>query len=646
MTEEIKNKEIKKKTARKTKEGGNKTVARRTYNKNTNKDNNKERNKEKNIPKKDLKKESKKEVSEGLKKEIKKETKTTRKPKVNKTNKKNNSIFKKSKLKIIPLGGLHEIGKNITVFEYENEIIVVDCGLSFPEDDMLGIDLVIPDITYLEKNVDKIKGLIITHGHEDHIGAVPYLLKKINIPIYATRLTAGLIRNKLEEHKLLRSTKLNEVVQGQTIELGKNFKVEFIRSSHSIPDSVMLAITTPAGTVLHTGDFKVDYTPIDGKIMDFGRIAELGKEGILALMSDSTNAERKGFTMSERSVGEVFDKLFLHCTKRIVVATFASNVHRVQQIVNAAVKYDRKIAVCGRSMINMIETARELGYIECPENIFIDIDMISNYPDERLVIITTGSQGEPMSALTRMAAGDHRKVKITPNDLVIISATPIPGNEKFVSKVIDDLMQIGAEVVYSSLEAIHVSGHACQEEQKLILALAKPKYFIPVHGEYRQLIAHSETAQSMGVEKDNIIMMSNGRILEINDEGAEFTSSVQSGRVLVDGLGVGDVGNIVLRDRQHLSQDGLIVIVLTMDASTGEVVAGPDVISRGFVYVKESENLMDDVKSVVRHEIKKCEERGIRDWATIKSAARENLRDYIFMKTKRNPMIIPIIMEV
>lgn len=655
MTEEVKNKEVKKKTTRKTREGGNKTAVRkRTYNKNINKDNSIEKTVIKNIETKELKKENKKELKRGINKgknketnkEINKEVKTTRKPRVNKTNKKNNSIFKKSKLKIIPLGGLHEIGKNITVFEYENEIIVVDCGLSFPEDDMLGIDLVIPDITYLEKNVEKIKGLIITHGHEDHIGAVPYLLKKINIPIYATRLTAGLIRNKLEEHKLLRSTKLNEVMQGQTIELGNNFKIEFIRSSHSIPDSVMLAITTPAGTVLHTGDFKVDYTPIDGKIMDFGRIAELGNEGILALMSDSTNAERKGFTMSERSVGEVFDKLFLHCTKRIVVATFASNVHRVQQIVNAAVKYDRKIAVCGRSMINMIETARELGYIDCPENIFIDIDMISNYPDERLVIITTGSQGEPMSALTRMAAGDHRKVKITPNDLVIISATPIPGNEKFVSKVIDDLMQIGAEVVYSSLEAIHVSGHACQEEQKLILALAKPKYFIPVHGEYRQLIAHSETAQSMGVEKDNIIMMSNGRILEINEEGAEFTSSVQSGRVLVDGLGVGDVGNIVLRDRQHLSQDGLIVIVLTMDASTGEVVAGPDVISRGFVYVKESENLMDDVKSVVRHEIKKCEERGIRDWATIKSAARENLRDYIFMKTKRNPMIIPIIMEV
>ncbi len=555
-------------------------------------------------------------------------------------------IFKKSNLKIIPLGGLHEIGKNITVFEYENEIIVVDCGLSFPEDDMLGIDLVIPDISYLEKNVDKIKGLIITHGHEDHIGAVPYLLKKINIPIYATKLTAGLIRNKLEEHKLLRSTELHEVIQGQTISLGKNFKVEFIRSSHSIPDSVMLAITTPAGTVLHTGDFKVDYTPIDGKIMDFGRIAELGNQGILALMSDSTNAERKGFTMSESSVGEVFDKLFLHCTKRIVVATFASNVHRVQQIVNCAVKYNRKIAVCGRSMINMIETARELGYIDCPENIFIDIDMINSYADENLVIITTGSQGEPMSALTRMAAGDHRKVKITPNDLVIISATPIPGNEKFVSKVIDDLMQIGAEVVYSSLEAVHVSGHACQEEQKLIIALAKPKYFIPVHGEYRQLIAHSETAQSMGIDKNHIIMMSNGRILELNDHQAEFTTSVPCGRVLVDGLGVGDVGSIVLRDRQHLSQDGLIIIVLTMDSATGEVVAGPDVISRGFVYVRESENLMDDVKSVVRHEIKKCEERGIRDWGTIKSATRENLRDYIFMKTKRNPMIIPIIMEI
>ena len=541
---------------------------------------------------------------------------------------------------------MHEIGKNITVFEYENEMIIVDCGLSFPEDDMLGVDLVIPDITYLEQNVNKIKALVITHGHEDHIGAVPYLLKKINIPIYATKLTAGLIRNKLEEHKLVNSTKLIEVNQGQTINLGKYFKIEFIRSSHSIPDSVMLGITTPAGTILHTGDFKVDFTPIDGKIMDLGRIAELGNQGVLALMSDSTNSERKGFTMSEKSVGDVFDKLFLHCTKRIVVATFASNVHRVQQIVNCAIKYGRKIAVCGRSMINMITTARELGYIECPENLFIDIDMIKNYTDEQLVIITTGSQGETMSALTRMANGEHRKVKITPNDLIIISATPIPGNEKYVSKVIDDLMQIGAEVVYSSLEDVHVSGHACQEEQKLIIALAKPKYFIPVHGEYRQLVAHSETAQSMGIEKENIIMMQNGRVLEINEEGIEFTGVVPNGRVLVDGLGVGDVGNIVLRDRQHLSQDGLIIIVLTMDSGTGEVIAGPDVISRGFVYVRESENLMDEVKAVVRKEIRRCEENGVRDWSTIKSTVRDNLRDYVFAKTKRNPMIIPIIMEV
>lgn len=631
-TREMETKEgIKKTTRRKTQPSGK--VTKRKIDVNDKTANKKEESTEKTIRRKNQLTDYKKNTR------TEKRERTTKKPK-------NEEIFKKSKLKIIPLGGLHEIGKNITVFEYENEIIIVDCGLSFPEDDMLGVDLVIPDVTYLEKNVEKIKGLVITHGHEDHIGAVPYLLRKINIPIYATRLTAGLIRNKLEEHKLLRSTELNEVMQGEVINLGNNFKVEFIRSSHSIPDSVMLAITTPAGTVLHTGDFKVDYTPIDGKIMNFGRIAELGNKGILALMSDSTNAERKGFTMSESSVGEVFDKLFSHCTKRIVVATFASNVHRVQQIVNSAVKYKRKIAICGRSMINMINTARELNYIDCPEDIFIDIDMMNTYNDEQLVIITTGSQGEPMSALTRMAAGDHRKVKITSNDLVIISATPIPGNEKFVSKVIDDLMQIGAEVVYSSLYDIHVSGHACQEEQKLIMALAKPKYFIPVHGEYRQLIAHSDTAEMMGIEKKNIIMLSNGRVLEINEESAELTTSVPSGRVLVDGLGIGDVGNIVLRDRQHLSQDGLIVIVLTMDSNTGEVVAGPDVISRGFVYVRESENLMDDVKSVVRNEIRKCEELGIRDWGTIKSTTRETLRDYIFMKTKRNPMIIPIIMEV
>lgn len=553
--------------------------------------------------------------------------------------------FKKENLKIIPLGGLDEIGKNITVFEYGNEIVLVDCGLEFPEDDMLGVDLVIPDITYLEKNQDKIKGLVITHGHEDHIGSIPYLLKQINVPIYATKLTIGLIKNKLEEHKLLSSTKLVTVEQGQTVHFG-NIRVEFIRSSHSIPDSVMLAIHTPAGTVLHTGDFKVDYTPIDNQLMDFGRIAELGNKGIVALLSDSTNAERKGFTMSESSVGEVFDKLFLHNTKRIVVATFASNVHRVQQIVNSAVKYGRKIAVCGRSMINMIETAKGLGYIDAPENLFIDIDMIKNYPDEQLVIITTGSQGEAMSALTRMAAGEHKKVVITPNDMVIISATPIPGNEKLVSNVINDLMQIGAEVVYSALEDIHVSGHACQEEQKLILALAKPKFFIPVHGEYRQLRAHAETAKKMGIPPENIFLLNNGRVLEVNKKEAKLTTSVPSGKILVDGLGVGDVGNIVLRDRQHLSQDGLIVIVMTMDSATGEIVSGPDVVSRGFVYVRESENLMEDVKKVIREEVRNFEEQGIRDWSTIKSTLKDNLRDYIFQKTKRNPMILPIIMEV
>ena len=553
--------------------------------------------------------------------------------------------FKGENLKIIPLGGLHEIGKNITVFEYGNELVLVDCGLEFPEDDMLGVDLVIPDITYLERNKEKIKGLVITHGHEDHIGSIPYILKQINMPIYATPLTVGLIKNKLEEHHLERTTTLNTVLPGETVKFG-NVSVEFIRSSHSIPDSVMLAIKTPVGVVLHTGDFKIDFTPIDDNIMDLGRIAELGNEGVLALLSDSTNSERKGYTMSERSVGDVMDRLFLNTSKRIVVATFASNVHRVQQIVNSAIKYRRKVAICGRSMQNMIEIARKLGYIQAPDNVFIDIDMIKNYNDEQLVIITTGSQGETMSALTRMAAGEHKKVVITPNDLVIISATPIPGNEKYVSKVIDDLMQIGAEVIYSSLEAIHVSGHACQEEQKLILALAKPKYFIPVHGEYRQLKAHAETAKQLGIESKNIFLMENGRVLEINEEEAKFTNSVPSGKVLVDGLGVGDVGNIVLRDRQHLSQDGLIVIVMTMDSNTGEIISGPDVVSRGFVYVRESENLMDEVKKVVREEVRKCEERRIKDWATIKSSVKDTLRDYIFTKTKRNPMILPIIMDV
>ena len=554
------------------------------------------------------------------------------------------TIFKKEKLKIIPLGGILEIGKNITVFEYKNDIIIVDCGLGFPEDDMLGVDLVIPDISYLEKNKEKIRGLVVTHGHEDHIGSIPYLLKQINVPIYTTKFTAGLIEHKLEEHKLLRSTKIKVVTPGQTISLG-SMKVEFIRITHSIPDACAFAIHTPVGTVVHTGDFKIDYTPIDGEIIDFGRLAAIGNKGVLALMSDSTNSERKGYSMSESTVGEIFDKLFLNCTKRIVVATFSSNVHRVQQIVNSAITNNRKIAICGRSMINTIETAKEFGYITAPDNAFIDIDEIKSYPDDRLVIITTGSQGETMSALTRMANGEHKKVSITPNDLIIISANPIPGNEKYVSKVVDDLMRIGAEVVYSALQDVHVSGHACQEEQKLMLSLIRPKYFIPVHGEYRQLIAHAETAKELGIPAENIFITSNGRVLELNEYEAKFTSTVPSGKILVDGLGVGDVGNIVLKDRQKLSQDGLIIIVLTMDAN-GIVLAGPDVITRGFVYVRESENLIEDIKKLLRKELKKCEEKGISDWASIKTILRECLHDYIYKKTKRDPMILPIIMEV
>ena len=575
-----------------------------------------------------------------------KQEKIRRKPKASKGPKKEeNKVFKKSNVKIIPLGGLLEIGKNITVIEYEDDIIIVDCGLGFPEDDMLGVDLVIPDITYLEKNKDKIRGLVITHGHEDHIGGIPYLLKQINIPIYATKLTVGLIENKLEEHGLLRSTRLKEVRPGQTITLG-SMKVEFIKITHSIPDSCALAITTPVGTIVHTGDFKIDYTPIDGETIDLGRLAAIGNKGVLALMSDSTNAERKGYTMSESTVGEILDKLFINCNKRIIVATFSSNVHRVQQIVNSAVKYKRKIAVCGRSMINMIETARKMGYIKVPDNVFIDIDNIKSYPDDSLVIITTGSQGEPMSALTRMASGEHKKVQITANDFIIISANPIPGNEKYISKVIDDLMSIGAEVIYNALQEVHVSGHACQEEQKLMLNLIRPKFFIPVHGEYRQLIAHAETAKTIGISHDNIFITENGKILELNENEAKFTGHVQSGKILVDGLGVGDVGNIVLKDRQKLSQDGLIVVVLTLDSRSGKIVAGPDVISRGFVYVRESENLMEDIKLLLRTELQKCEDRHITDWATLKQVVRDELGDYIYKKTKRQPMLIPIIMEI
>lgn len=593
-----------------------------------------------------IKKEKTRRPYKKVNKENSKEIKKVNKRNGKRNNKKvENKIFKSEKIKMIPLGGILEIGKNLTVFESEDDIVIVDCGLGFPEDEMLGVDLVIPDMTYLEKNKEKIRGLVITHGHEDHIGGIPYLLKQINVPIYATKLTVGLIQNKLEEHNLLRTTKLKTVVPGQTISLGR-MKVEFIRMTHSIPDACSLAIYTPAGIIVHTGDFKIDYTPIDGEVMDLGRLAELGNKGVLALMSDSTNAERRGYTMSESSVGDVLDKLFINCTKRIVVATFSSNVHRVQQIVNSAVKYRRKVAICGRSMVNMIETARKLGYIKVPDNVFIDIDNIKSYPDDGLVIITTGSQGEPMSALTRMAEGEHRKVQITPNDLIIISANPIPGNEKYISKVIDELMTIGAEVIYNALEDIHVSGHACQEEQKLMLSLVRPKYFIPVHGEYRQLIAHAETAKKLGMRPENIFITGNGRVLELSESEAKFNGTVTSGIVLVDGLGIGDVGNIVLKDRQKLSQDGLITVVITMDSRSGKIVAGPDVISRGFVYVRESENLMEDIKKLLRIELAKCEEKHITDWATLKSVIKDELGSYIYKKTKRQPMLIPIIMEI
>ena len=574
------------------------------------------------------------------KKAVTKRRGNNRKPK---TKQKEEFRFKASPIKIIPLGGLLEIGKNITVFEYEDEIIIVDCGLAFPTEDMLGVDFVIADMSYLVKNKDKIKGLVITHGHEDHIGGIPYLLKQINVPIYATRFTIALIENKLEEHHLLRSTKLNIVDQKQIINLGK-MNIEFIRTAHSIPDAVGIALHTPSGVIVHTGDFKIDYTPIDGQKVDLGRFAELGNEGVLALMSDSTNAERKGFTNSESTIGEVFDNLFVNCRKRIVIATFSSNVHRVQQIINSSVKYGRKVAICGRSMVKVIETASKLGYMDVPENTIVDIDLINKYPEEALTIITTGSQGEPMSALTRMASGEHKKVQITPNDLVIISATPIPGNEKFVSKVIDDLMKIGAEVVYSSLQNIHVSGHAAQEEQKLILALTKPKYFIPVHGEYRQLVAHSDTAKLMGIPNENIFILNNGKVLELTQDEGKITGNVQSGKVLIDGLGIGDVGNIVLKDRQHLSQDGLIVVVISMN-SEGQVVSGPDIISRGFVYVRESENLMEEIKRIVRNTLSNLEDNNVKEWVTIKSTVKDKIRDYLYQKNKRNPMVLPIIID-
>ena len=560
-------------------------------------------------------------------------------------NEKKNIKVARDRLKIIPLGGLEEVGKNMTVFEYGNEMIIVDCGVAFPEDDMLGVDLVIPDFSYLTKNREKFKAMVITHGHEDHIGAIPYVLKELNVPVYGTRLTLGLIKNKLEEHKLVRSTSLKCVKAGDVITIGC-FKIEFIRSTHSIADSVALAITTPVGVIFHTGDFKIDYTPIDGKPIDLSRIAEIGNQGVLALMSDSTNAEREGYTMSEKTVGKVFDNIFTGCTKRIIVATFASNVHRVQQIVNSAVKTNRKVAICGRSMENVMNVAIELGYLNIPDGVLIDIDDIDDYIPERLVLITTGSQGETMSGLSRMASGTHRKVVITRDDLVIISATPIPGNEKLVSNVIDDLFKIGADVIYHSLADVHVSGHACQEEQKLMLSLVKPKYFIPVHGEYRHLKAHAETAMKIGIPEENIMMLTNGRVLELDKNMCKLGSTVPAGQLLVDGLGVGDVGNIVLKDRQHLSQDGLIIVVIAMDGKTGQILAGPDIISRGFVYVRESEDLMDSIKRQIFKDISNMESEGIKDWTTIKTRVKDTLHDFVYSKTKRNPMIIPIISEI
>ncbi|MDK2798858.1 MAG: ribonuclease [Clostridiales bacterium] len=555
-------------------------------------------------------------------------------------------MSKKSKLKIIPLGGLNEIGKNLTVFEYGNDIIILDCGLAFPEDEMLGVDLVIPDTSYLFKNKEKIRAIVLTHGHEDHIGALPYVLKDINVPVYGTKLTLGLVENKLKEHGLLSSVKLQTIKAGDEVYLGA-FKVEFIRSTHSIADAVAIALHTPIGIVVHTGDFKVDYTPIEGNNMiDIARFGQLGKMGVLALMADSTNVERPGYTMSERTVGETFEEIFRYCDQRILVATFASNVHRVQQVINAAVLYGRKVAVCGRSMVNVVNVAIELGYMNVPEGTLIDIDHINRYKNNQVVIITTGSQGEPMSALYRMAFSDHKKVDIVPGDLVIISATPIPGNEKLVSKVINELFKKGADVIYESLADIHVSGHACQEELKLIHSLVKPKFFIPVHGEYRHLKQHANLAERLGLKKKNIFIMDIGQVLELTEDSARITGTVPAGKVLVDGLGVGDVGNIVLRDRQHLAQDGLIVVVVTISGENGSVIAGPDVISRGFVYVRESEALMEEVKGIAKTALSKCEEKKIKDWSTIKSTIKGSLSEFLYERTKRKPMILPVIMEI
>ena len=548
-----------------------------------------------------------------------------------------------SKLKIIPLGGLEQIGMNITAFEYEDSIVVVDCGLAFPEDDMLGIDLVIPDVTYLKENISKVKGFVITHGHEDHIGALPYVLKDVNVPVYSTKLTIALIANKLKEHNMTNTTKLKEVRHGQVINLG-DFSIEFIKTNHSIQDASALAIYSPAGIVVHTGDFKVDYTPVFGDAIDLQRFAEIGRKGVLALMCDSTNAERTGFTMSERSVGHVFDNLFNeYKTNRIIIATFASNVDRVQQIINTAYRFGRKVAVEGRSMVNVITTAAELGYLRIPDQTLIEIDQVKNYPDEQVVLITTGSQGESMAALSRMAANIHKKIVIKPNDTIIFSSNPIPGNEKSVTGVINELMRKGADVIF---EDVHVSGHACKEDIKLIYSLVNPLYAIPVHGEYKHLIAQAKIAEELGYDSDHIKILSSGDVLEIDENGAEVTGHVPVGNVMVDGLGVGDVGNIVLRDRQRLAEDGIIIVVMTLENGTGQVLAGPDIVSRGFVYVRNSESLMDEAKTVLDKTMDYCMDHNITDWGKIKNEVKDALGDFVWKETKRRPMIMPIIMEV
>jgi len=555
-------------------------------------------------------------------------------------------LSKKPKtLKVIPLGGLHEIGKNITVFEYGTDIIIVDCGLAFPGDDLLGIDAVIPDFTYLKNNVEKIKGIVITHGHEDHIGSLPYLLKEMNIPIYATRLTLGLIKGKLEEHKLLKSAQLNVIKAGELFTLGL-FRVEAIRTTHSIPDCLALAIYTPVGIVVHTGDFKVDFTPIEGEAMDMARFAELGKKGVLMLMSDSTNVERPGYTMSEKSIYATFEQIFQNATGRILVASFASNVHRIQQAFDAAVRVGRKVALCGRSMENVVGIAMELGYMRVPDDLIIDINKIRKYQHDELVIVTTGSQGEPMSALSRIAVGEHRNVQITQGDTVIISASPIPGNEKTVSNVINNLMARGAEVIYNVLMDVHVSGHACQEELKLIQCLIKPKYFMPVHGEYRHLLNHGVLAVGTGVELENVFILDNGDVLEISPTYGKVTGAVPAGRVLIDGLGVGDVGNLVLKDRKHLSEDGLIVVSITTRKGSTALVAEPELTSRGFVYVKDSEDLMVSALATVRSTIVAFQRKGKEDKNVLKNMLRDDLKDFVYDKTKRKPMIIPVITEV